>query len=123
MTTKSIMFAARRGFLLLPIAIALAWFALLPARAVSPAPDGGYPNQNTAEGTDALFSLTSGFNNTAMGFQALFRNTGGSANTAIGAFALISNTTASRNTAMGFQALFSNSTGSDNTANGPNALS
>jgi Chaperone of endosialidase len=122
MTTKSIMFAARRGFLLVPIAIALAWFALSPARAVSPAPDGGYPNENTAEGTDALFSLISGFNNTAMGFQALFRNTSGSANTANGAFALISNTTGFRNTAMGFQALFSNTTGRDNTANGTNAL-
>ena len=27
------------------------------AYAVLPAPDGGYPNGNTAEGTDALFSL------------------------------------------------------------------
>jgi hypothetical protein len=51
MTTKSIMFGARRGFLLLPIAIPLAWFALSPAaRAVSPLPDGGYPGANTAEG-------------------------------------------------------------------------
>ena len=38
----------RRGFLL--IALALAWFALSPTpRAVNPPPDGGYPNQNTAE--------------------------------------------------------------------------
>ena len=29
-------------------------------QAVSPAPDGGYANFNTAEGTDALFSLTTG---------------------------------------------------------------
>src|SRR5215472_3960652 len=34
-------------------------------QAVTPAPDGGYPNFNTAEGTNALFSLTSGTNNTA----------------------------------------------------------
>ena len=33
--------------------------------AVSPAPDGGYPNNNTAEGTDALFNLTTGVGNTA----------------------------------------------------------
>jgi hypothetical protein len=28
-----------------------------PARAVIPAPDGGYPNQNTAEGEDPVLSL------------------------------------------------------------------
>ncbi|MGB8805650.1 MAG: hypothetical protein WCC93_12045, partial [Chthoniobacterales bacterium] len=33
--------------------------------AVSPAPDRGYPNNNTAEGTDALFNLTTGVGNTA----------------------------------------------------------
>ena len=39
----------------------LACFELLPkAEAVVPAPDGGYPGGNTAEGQDALFSLTSG---------------------------------------------------------------
>ena len=38
------------------------------AFAVDPPPDGGYPNNNTAEGTDALFSLTTGANNTAIGF-------------------------------------------------------
>jgi hypothetical protein len=41
--------------------LALTSFALSPwARAVDPAPDGGYPNGNTAEGEDALFSLTTG---------------------------------------------------------------
>ena len=33
--------------------------------AVSPATDGGYPNNNTAEGADALFNLTTGVGNTA----------------------------------------------------------
>ena len=34
---------------------------LLPkAQALSPAPDGGYPGRNTAEGQNALFSLTTG---------------------------------------------------------------
>src|SRR6266403_407606 len=70
-----------RGFLLIPLVIA--WFALSPtARAVLPAPDGGYPSNNTAEGTDALFSLTTGTDNTATGFDALYNNTSGSDNTA-----------------------------------------
>ena len=48
----------RTGFLLIALALTLAWFALSPtARAVTPPPDGGYP-RNTAEGEDALFSLT-----------------------------------------------------------------
>lgn len=73
----------RRGFPLVPLA--LAWFALSPtAIAVSPAPDGGYANNNTAEGDSALFNLTTGFNNTAIGYQALFSNTNGTDNTASG---------------------------------------
>ena len=58
---------AGRGFLLLTLA--LACFALSPtpkAFGVSPPPDGGYPNNNTAEGFDALLSLTSGSDNTAI---------------------------------------------------------
>ncbi len=34
--------------------------AVPTARTVAPPPDGGYPNANTAEGEDALFSLTTG---------------------------------------------------------------
>ena len=112
----------RRGVLLIPFAIALACVALSPsARAVSPKPDGGYPNQNTAEGDNALFSLTTGFDNTAIGYRALFSNTS-SANTAIGAAALYSNTTGNNETATGFAALFSNTIGLYNTAYGSNAL-
>jgi hypothetical protein len=127
----------RRGFLLL----ALACFALSSAsQAVSPAPDGGYPNQNTAEGANALVSLTTGVNNTAIGFDALLSNTTGANNTAEGigallrltsgrnntangAFALLGNTTGHNNTASGLQALFSNTTGNFNDAVGANALS
>ena len=59
------------------IALTLGCFALSPqARAVEPAPDGGYPNQNTAEDDDARFSLTTGTDNTAMGFDALCNTTG-----------------------------------------------
>src|SRR5438552_5098534 len=103
----------RRGFPV--ILLALAWFTLPQAvRAVNPAPDGGYPNSNTAEGTDALFSLTTGANNTAIGGGALFYNTTGDNNTAIGD-ALVLNTTGSNNTASGSQALNNNTTGSYNT--------
>jgi len=111
-----------RGFLLIPLV--LAWFALsLTARAVSdPAPDGGYPGANTAEGTDALFSLTGGSNNTANGFDALFSNTGGTNNTAVGFWALYSNTTGDSNTATGHQALYQNTSGIYNTATGGLAL-
>jgi len=131
-----------RGFLLIPLV--LACFALSPtARAVLPAPDGGYAGSNTAEGDNALYSLTPGNGmgagntaigwealvyttignfNTANGYAALFRNTTGSDNTAIGASALYKNTTGTENTANGFDALFSNTTGTDNTATGSGAL-
>src|SRR5436305_997983 len=111
-----------RGFLLIPLA--LAWFALSQsARAqLSPAPDGGYPNQNTAEGDNALFSLTIGSNNTANGHYALISNTTGYYNTANGGAALHSNATGYYNTANGASALSSNTTGFYNTANGLNAL-
>ena len=98
-------------------------FGLSPtARAVSPAPDGGYANENTAEGDSALFSLTTGTHNTASGFQALFSNTTGSANTANGHNALGSNTTGNQNTASGGGVLGSNTTGNSNTASGHHAL-
>ena len=105
------------------IALALLGLALLPtAQAVVPAPDGGYPNENTAEGDDALFGLTTGSYNTANGSSALYSNTTGSANTANGDVALYSNTTGSANTATGDAALFSNTTGNNNTATGYFAL-
>jgi hypothetical protein len=53
--------------------LAFACFALAPAsRALSPAPDGGYASGNTAEGTSALFSLTTGAWNTGLGFSTTF---------------------------------------------------
>jgi hypothetical protein len=104
--------------------VALASFGLSPrAQAVVPPPDGGYPGQNTAEGDDALFGLTTGTDNTAVGFQALSRNKTGSFNTATGSQALFSNAdqfglAGNNNTATGFQALFSNLVGDVNTAIG-----
>ena len=92
------------------------------AQAVVPAPDGGYPGGNTAEGDNALFSLTTGTSNTAIGFAALVSDTTGDFNTAEGSGALLFNTTGFQNTATGVNALASNTTGSSNTANGVNAL-
>src|SRR5947209_3981744 len=66
------------------ILFALACFTLSPTvRAVDPPPDGGYPNDNTAEGEDTLFSLTTGYYNTAIGFHALYSNTTQGNNTAV----------------------------------------
>jgi trimeric autotransporter adhesin len=110
------------GFLLIPIT--LACFGLSPAPnafAVTPAPDGGYPGENTAEGDSALLSLTTGSEDTAIGFDALWVNKSGSYNTATGSEALFSNIAGHDNTANGVQALFSN-TGSYNTATGVDAL-
>jgi hypothetical protein len=91
------------------------------AQAVVPAPDGGYPGGNTAEGQDALFSLANGTYNTAVGFFALKTNIAGFYNTAIGAGTLFANT-ADENTATGAGALLSNTTGFENTAHGAFAL-
>src|ERR1043166_8566771 len=102
--------------------IAIACLGILPAaKAVTPAPDGGYANENTAEGTSALFSLTTGFGNTGLGFQALASDTTGGGNTAIGGRTLRFNT-ASNNTAIGWQSLYKNTTGYGNTAVGTSAL-
>ena len=90
-------------------------------QAVIPPPDGGYPGNNTAEGQNALLSLTSGTFNTAIGSLSLKSDTTGGGNTAIGAGTLLVNT-ADQNTATGVAALLSNTTGTHNTANGALAL-
>jgi hypothetical protein len=91
------------------ITIALVCFALVQnTLAVSPAPDGGYPGANTAEGTDALLNLSSGIANTAVGNNALRQNTTGSWNVALGSGTLASNTTGNFNMAIGTDALTKN---------------
>ena len=115
----------KKGTPVFLIALVLVCFRLSPStQAVlpPPPPDGGYPNFNTAEGTQALFNVTTGTENTAVGFQALFNNTTGNFNTAIGVVALVSNTSGGDNTATGVFTLFANTTGSLNTGYGVNAL-
>jgi hypothetical protein len=131
---------------LIHILTGIVCIGLLPrAQAVVPPPDGGYPNFNTAEGQNALFSLTTGVANTAVGWFSLESNTDGSfntgvgagtllfnigdqttgegaANTAIGAAALLFNTTGFNNTAVGATALLNNTEGFSNTASGHGAL-
>src|SRR5437588_342603 len=116
----------RLGFLLIPLALACFWLSPT-VRAVLPAPDGGYPGQNTAEGDTALFSLTTGTNNTATGLNALTNNTtingaSGNNNTATGFAVLESNTTGASNTATGGFALANNTIGANNTATGADVL-
>jgi hypothetical protein len=75
------------------ILIGIVCIGLLPkAQAVSPPPDGGYGGGNTAEGQNALFSLTTGGFNTGVGFLSVRSNTTGSFNTGVGAGTLLANT-------------------------------
>jgi hypothetical protein len=90
-------------------------------QAVVPPPDGGYPRFNTAEGQNALFSLTLGSANTAVGWFSLFSNIDGSFNTATGAGSLLFNIS-DQNTAFGAAALLFNTVGFGNTAVGAAAL-
>ena len=124
---------------LILISLITCFASLRPAEAVDPPPDGDYPRGNTAEGLNALFSLTNGTHNTALGTNALRSNRGGDnntatgylslreniagiQNTATGALALLDNLFGKNNTATGFQALEHNTNGNQNTATGLNAL-
>src|SRR5450432_606839 len=89
------------------------------AFALEPPPGGGYPNNITALGTDALFDGNPGEDNTAIGFETLYNCTSaGVANTAVGWEALLDNTGGGGNTAVGWQAALGNNTGSSNVAIG-----
>jgi hypothetical protein len=129
----------KQSKILMVILPVLAWLAFLPgAQAVSPAPDGCYPNYTTAEGCNALQFLGGGFGNTGIGWYSLYLagdsnyNTGvgggalalntGDSNTAVGAAALLLNSTGVQNTAVGTDALVFNSVAGDNNAIGAFAL-
>jgi trimeric autotransporter adhesin len=104
------------------VSILVICIGLLPdMKAVNPPPDGGYAGGNTAEGQNALLSLTDGTFNTAIGFFSLLSATDADFNTGVGVGTLLGNT-ADENTATGAGALLSNSTGSANTATGAFAL-
>jgi trimeric autotransporter adhesin len=107
----------RFGWILIPLVLA---YLTLP-RTINAA-DGGLAGGNTAEGDNALNSLTSGTGNTAIGNRALFSDASGNDNTASGLYALYYNTTGIENTANGVQALFNNTNGGFNTATGYRAL-
>jgi len=56
--------SARPAFIVFSLVVV----GFLPnVEAVSPAPDGGYPGGNTAEGQNALQNLSGGIYNTAVG--------------------------------------------------------
>jgi hypothetical protein len=96
---------------LLTLASAVVLALLAPCenlQAVTPAPDGGYPGYNTAEGQNALFSRTTGVWNTALGAFTLYSDTTGNGNTAVGTNVLRNNVKGAFNTATGINALYSN---------------
>lgn len=78
----------------------------------------GSISTNTAIGSEALNSNTSGGSNVANGYQTLYLNSNGSGNVATGYSALYSNSTGSYNIANGYEALYTNSSGDDNVAIG-----
>jgi (2Fe-2S) ferredoxin len=99
-----------------------ACFALCQVQAAVDTPDpGGKPVSNTADGQNALLTISTGIHNSAFGFDALLSNTDANFNTAVGSVALLVND-GSNNTAVGAGALLLNSTGGDNCAVGTFAL-
>ena len=99
---------------------------------------GSAVSTNTAVGTSALSSNTSGDRsvaigyqsatanttgiNTSVGYQSLYTNTTGTENTAVGFLALNKNTTGNYNAGLSDQALYNNTTGSYNVAVGMQSL-
>jgi hypothetical protein len=112
----------KKAIPLFVVTLLVTCFGLMPqAQAVTPPPDGGYPNFTTAEGLNALKNLTTGAGNTGVGWYSLFSDTAASFNTGVGAGTLALNT-ADNNTAVGAAALLLNTTGVSNTGIGSTAL-
>ena len=104
------------------ILLVVGCLAFLPQmQALTPPPDGCYPNFTTAEGCKALQSLTTGAGNTGVGWYSLFGTSTGNFNTGVGAGTLTLNNSDS-NTAVGTAALLLNTAGLENSALGTSAL-
>jgi hypothetical protein len=78
--------------------------------------------QNTATGTGALFSNTTGTHNTATGWASNYYNSSGSYNSSYGTFSMFNNQTGSYNSAYGSSAIYSSVFGNYNTAVGFKSL-
>jgi hypothetical protein len=78
--------------------------------------------QNTAYGSGALASNTSGIRNAAFGYQSLYYNTTGGYNSAFGIGSMLSNQSGHNNVAVGHSSMFYNTSGYHNTAVGSGAL-
>src|SRR6266540_2327052 len=105
-----------RSFLIPLILVCFALCQQVQSATDTPDP-GAKPLSNTADGANALLSITTGLYNSGFGFDALLANTDASFNTGLGAGALLLNN-ANENTGVGAGALLSNSTGVNNTAVG-----
>jgi hypothetical protein len=100
-----------------------AFIAFLPrTQAVSPEPDGCYPNYTTAEGCNALQFLGTGAGNTGIGWHSLYSVGDVNYNTAVGAGTLAFDSNGNSNTAVGAAALLVNYSGTQNVAVGVDAL-
>ena len=113
-----------QNIIITTILLALVCFALcqqVQSATDTPDPGGSLPVSNTADGQNALRSLTTGIHNTAIGFDSLLSNTAANFNTGVGSVTLLLST-GPENTAVGAGALFSNTSGADNTADGVFAL-
>lgn len=104
------------------ILLVVGCLAFLPQmQALTPPPDGCYPNFTTAEGCNALQNLTTGAANSGVGWYSLFGTSTGNFNTGVGAGTLTLNN-ADSNTAVGTAALLLNTAGTGNAALGTAAL-
>ena len=77
---------------------------------------------NTALGSDALISNTSGYQNVSVGYQSQYLNSTGYQNTTLGVYAAYGLTTGNANVGIGRASLNSVQTGSNNTAIGTGSL-